>query len=95
MIFSFYKCWDIMNCENLDCPARQEPETTCWEIARRLESYHNVSNTCNDCVVYMLKEQSSALSKKELQSIIRQRGLLENVAMGHQQCVLKTKFASH
>ena len=73
-----YKCWEIMNCDNLNCPARREPETPCWEIAKRVEDYRNVSNTCKDCIVYILKEKTSVLDKKELHLIIKQRGLLKN-----------------
>jgi len=84
-----YKCWEIMNCDDLNCPARSEPETPCWEIAKRIEAYQDVSNTCKDCVVYILKEETSVLSKKELQNIIRQRGLLKNIRTGQQTCILK------
>ena len=84
-----FKCWEIMNCDELDCPARREPETPCWEIAKRIEDYRNVSNTCKDCVVYILKEKTSVLNKKELQNIIKQRGLLKKIENGQQVCVLK------
>lgn len=84
-----YKCWEIMNCDNLDCPAWKEPDTPCWEIAGRIDAYRNVSNTCNDCIVQVLKEEPPVLSKKELQNIIRQKGLLKNIARGQHDCVLK------
>jgi hypothetical protein len=87
---SNYKCWEIMNCDDLDCPARREPETPCWEIAKRIEDFRYVSNTCKDCVVYLLKEETSILSKKDLQNIIKQRGLLKSIENGQQVCVLKT-----
>ena len=89
-----YKCWGIMNCDNLNCPARREPETPCWEIAKRIGAYHNVSNTCKDCVVYILKEETSVLSKKELHKIIRQKGLLKNIKTGFQVCVLRANAIS-
>ncbi len=81
-------CWEFMNCDNLDCPARCEPETPCWEIAKRDEAYHNVSNTCRDCIVYLLKEETSVLSIKKVQNIVKQRGLWENIGTGHQVCFL-------
>jgi len=80
---SNYRCWEIMSCDNLDCLARREPETPCWQIAKRLEVYHNVSNTCRDCVVYLLKEKTSVLSMK-------QRGVLKDIEAEHQVCILKT-----
>ena len=88
-----YKCWEIMNCSNRNCPARLEPDTPCWEIARRLEAFNNVSNTCKDCVVYILKEETCILSRKELHNIIRQRGLLKNIGAGPQAYALKAGAA--
>jgi hypothetical protein len=79
VFYSNYKCWEIMSCDNLDCPARLEPETPCWEIAKRVGDYRNVSNTCEDCSVYILKEETSILDKKGLSLIIRQRELLKNI----------------
>jgi len=83
------KCWDIMNCANLECSARSEPENSCWEIAKRIEAFQNVSCTCRDCIVHLLKEETSVLSKKESQNIIRQRVLLKNIGADHQVCILK------
>lgn len=86
--YSNMKCWELMTCNNLDCPARREPETPCWEIAKRGEDYHNISNTCKDCIVYLTKIETSLLSKKELKNIFIQRGHLKNIEAGHQVCVL-------
>ena len=87
--YSNYNCLEIMNCDILDCPARLEPETPCWEIAKRIEDFNDISNTCNDCIVYILKEKANVLSKKELHEIIIQRGLLKKIDTGSQACVLK------
>ena len=87
--YSMYNCWEIMNCDNLSCPARFEPETPCWEIAKRIEAFNDISNTCKDCIVYILKEKANDLSKKELHKIIIQRGLLKKIDTGSQTCVLK------
>jgi hypothetical protein len=89
--FSNMKCWELMNCDNLDCRARREPEIPCWEIAKRDEDYHNISNTCEDCIVYLLKVETSILDIKELQNIFIKRGLLKNIETDHQACVLKAK----
>jgi len=78
-----------MNCDNLSCPARFEPETPCWEIAKRIEAFNDTSNTCKDCIVYILKEKAKDLSKKELHGIIIQKGLLKKIDAGSQACVLK------
>jgi len=87
--YSNYSCWEIMNCDNLDCPASREPETPWWEISRRIEAFNDISSTCKDCIVYILKEKANVLSKKELQDIIIQRGLLKKNDTGRQTCVLK------
>ena len=65
------KCWEIMNCDNQDCLARNEPETPCWEIAKSIGSFQGHSNTCRDCIVYIIKENNSLLSKEELQNITK------------------------
>ena len=88
-----YKCWEIMNCDILECPARLEPETPCWEIAKRVGDFRNVSNTCKDCIVYILKEETYILSIKELHNIIIKRGLLKNIREGRQTCVLKASVS--
>ena len=82
-----YNCWDIMNCENVDCQARHEPETPCWEVARRIESFHNVSNTCCDCIVYIFKNELSILSTKKTLDIIKHRAFNKNLEADHRICV--------
>ena len=83
-------CWEIMNCDNLDCPARSEPDKPCWEIAKRMGDFRNVSNTCQDCVVFLLKNNPTVLSEKELQEILRQKGLPKRTGTGNPVCSLKT-----
>jgi len=82
-----YKCWKLMDCGNLDCPARCEPETPCWEVARRFEAYHNLSNTCCDCIAYLPRDETAALRIKKLQNIITQREDSKNSGAGHQGCI--------
>lgn len=84
-----FTCWEIMHCDHEECPARLEPQTPCWEIARRYESFRNVFNVCRDCIVYILKENAAVLDKKELYRIIKQRGLLKNSATTEKICVFK------
>jgi hypothetical protein len=81
-----YDCWDIMNCDNQDCHAKHEPETPCWEIARRIEAFHSVSNTCSDCFVYILKNELSILSTKNVQNLIMQRSINKNLKADHKVC---------
>lgn len=81
-----YNCWDIMNCNNQDCHARLEPEIPCWEVARRIETFHNVSNTCYDCIAYIFKNELSILSIKKAQNIIKQRLIDKSLEAEHQIC---------
>ena len=78
-----YNCWEITNCDNLDCPARQEPETPCWEIAKRVGDFRSVSNTCSDCIVRLLKESASFLSNHNIKTIVSQRCVLENTEISN------------
>ena len=88
--YSDLKCWEIINCDDLDCPARSEPETPCWEIAKRIGTYLDVSNTCRDCIVYLLQKETSVLNKKQIQEILRQKGPSEKIGKGYLACTLKT-----
>lgn len=83
--YSHYKCWEIMNCDNLDCLARCEPEIPCWEIARKAEAYHDISNTCSDCIVYKLKHETIMFNIKR--EYHKNRVHLKNIGAGHQGCI--------
>lgn len=72
---SDWPCWEIKKCENSDCPARSEPETPCWEIVGRLKDFRSAFNICTDCIVYMLHQDVSPFSKKEYQTILKNKGL--------------------
>ena len=56
--YSDMKRWEIINCDNLDCFARSEPKIPCWEIAKNVESYRKVLNTCRDCIVYLIHKEA-------------------------------------
>ena len=84
------QCWEITKCNNLDCPARGKPETPCWEIAKRIGAYRYFSNTCCDCIVYLLKKTTSAITPKELQEILKQRKIFEKIGTDYPVCTLKT-----
>jgi hypothetical protein len=88
--YSDLKCWEIINCDHLDCLARSEPETPCWEIAKRVESYRDVSNTCRDCIVYLLQKETSVFSKEDIKKISRHREDSGKIGTGYRACILKT-----
>ncbi len=67
-------CWEIMRCEDTEnCPARQNPETPCWEIAYDVGDHLKASNICNDCIVYLLKSGNSTLSEQEITAIMQSK----------------------
>ena len=67
-------CWEIMQCENSDdCPAKMNPGKACWEIARESDDYRKANNICRDCIVYVLKVGSEALSEQEIHKIMEKK----------------------
>jgi hypothetical protein len=88
--YSDLKCWEILKCENLDCQARSEPDMPCWTIAKEVTAFHNVSNTCTDCIVYLLNKGKYILNSTEIQNILNQRELPEKYGKGHLSCALKS-----
>ena len=89
-LYSDLKCWEIINCDHLDCLARSEPETPCWQIARRVGSFRDVSNTCRDCIVYLLQKEPPIVSKKVIHDILHKRWNPEKIGTGYRACILKT-----
>jgi len=85
---SGYNCWEMMNCDNLDCPARHEPETPCWEIAKRNDVDHKSTKNCEDCVVYILKADASFVTLNKLKTLTEQREFWENIGTRHKDCIL-------
>ncbi len=71
---SDWPCWEIMKCKGTEnCPARQHPDKSCWEIARELDDYRSAFNICQDCIVFMLKEGNTSLTEKEVQTIVERK----------------------
>jgi hypothetical protein len=81
-----------MKCNNLDCPARSEPETPCWEIAKRIGAYCDISNTCRDCIVCIIKKTTSVIYHKELQDFFKKKVLYERVGKDYPTCTLSTSI---
>ena len=67
---SQWHCWEIMNCEESeDCLARKQPETPCWELVNEVGDYRSFCNICQDCIVYVLKQNMMLLSKKQKETL--------------------------
>jgi len=66
-----WPCWEIMNCDaNKECPAKNRPQTPCWELAREQSDYRYILQICLDCIVHILKGDNSVLSKDDRRSIM-------------------------
>lgn len=69
-----WNCWEIMQCDDMeDCPAKTHPEIPCWELANEVGDYRRFCNICQDCLVYVLKTDTSLLSDKQRQSILQKK----------------------
>jgi len=86
---SEYSCWEMMNCDTLECPARHEPETPCWEIAKRVEDYQNNGKNCKDCIVYLLKADATLVSLNKLKTLTEQREFWEKIGSRHTGCIVQ------
>ena len=84
------QCWEIIKCNNWDCPARNEPEVPCWEIAKKVGAYVEISNTCRDCIVCIIKKKISVIANKDLQDFIKKKGLYERASKDYPACTLNT-----
>ena len=65
-------CWEIMQCsKSKNCQAKKNPERLCWEIAsEKDDDYRHYFNICRDCIVYVLKTDSSILSDQEIKNVV-------------------------
>jgi hypothetical protein len=81
-----WPCWEIMGCEeSKKCPAKNRPETPCWEIAREMSDYRYILQICVDCIVHMLKGDKTVLSKHEIQSIMVSKA---NCVLTSEDCIV-------
>ena len=71
---SEWPCWQLMRCDNKEnCPAPQEPEKSCWQVASELDDYRSAFKICRDCIVFMLKNDTSTLSEQEVHTIMERK----------------------
>ena len=71
-----WSCWEITKCQKTAaCPAGQDPDTPCWEIARQLNDYRSNLNVCEDCLVFVSKQENTVLAEQEIQDILKKRGV--------------------
>jgi len=71
---SKWPCWEIIKCDDGNkCIVKEQTNKMCWEIIeeRDCRSFH----ICSDCLVYVSHQKNSPLKRKELLSIMAQKGL--------------------
>lgn len=63
-----------MKCaQDRKCPAKENPHQNCWEIFSELDlkAFH----ICRDCIVYLSRQESSSLSRQEMEQIMISKGI--------------------
>ena len=88
--FKDLKCWEIMNCDHLDCLGRSDAKIPYWQIAKRVGSFQHVSNTCREFIVYLLQNETSVINKKEIFKILTHRDSFKIMRTEYHICILKT-----
>ena len=69
-------CWEITQCKRIDdCPASKHPEKQCWDLASQFNDYRSSLKVCEDCLVYVAKQQDSSLSDEEIREILVKKGV--------------------
>ncbi len=63
-------CWKIMSCsESRPCAARENQDRPCWDVARDYKRLQHKLGVCEDCLVYLLKNQPNGLNRAEIAAI--------------------------
>ena len=73
MIQNELHCWQITLCGSEEsCLAWKQglEKRPCWEVAQELDDYRSALNVCMDCIVFISKKNSAALSEEEVQEIM-------------------------
>lgn len=91
---SGWPCWKVMNCgiQRVHCPAYHQPETPCWEIARKLNDYRRLYDICSDCIVYVFKQENSVLSDQEIEAIMKHKVVCAPTSTAHEVFVSESKI---
>jgi len=72
--FAELPCWVIMNCaEDKKCPAKESPTENCWEIFSEIDS--RTFNICQDCIVFLSRQNVSTISSSEMERIMNNKGI--------------------
>lgn len=75
--FSELPCWVIMKCgDDHKCPAKESPHRDCWDIFSEVDK--KAFNICQDCIVYLSRQEVSVLSRQEMEMIMQNKGINVN-----------------
>lgn len=69
-------CWQITRCGKEDnCLAWKQGRENrpCWKVARKLDDYRSALDVCKDCIVFIAKRSSTALSEEEIREIVERK----------------------
>ncbi len=82
MTDELWQCWKIIGCNKKEqCPVGQQEGKQCWEIVREMDDYRTAMKICEDCLVYLSKEENSVLTADDIEAIMTRKGV----------CVLASK----
>lgn len=78
--FAKLPCWVIMNCaEDKKCPAKQYPDENCWDIFAEMGT--SSFNICQDCIVFITRQEDAALSEKEVEQVMLKKGITPSIVV--------------
>lgn len=67
-----------VNCNVFEyCNGNQREKAHCWEVAQLKCDFHYVFNVCTDCIIYLYENNSINLSRQDIESILQQRGPIQ------------------
>jgi hypothetical protein len=69
-------CWQIMQCgDDPPCPVRKQKISHCWEWMKKNVSIPCKYGLCEECIVYLCKNELSFFSRRDLEQIITWRSV--------------------
>jgi len=55
-------------------------ETSCWQLARKIEDFRFDSHVCQDCIVYKYAKPNDEFNKQQIEIILHKRKILKEVS---------------
>lgn len=67
-------CWEIMLCKTPEkCVVQKQKDAACWDTAQAQNDYRFALNICQDCIVYLLRQNNTAFAKQQMSQILQER----------------------